>query len=204
MPSDFVKVGYNKAAEDYAAKRDQFNNLKYLEKLDALLRPQSSILDIGCGAGKPVDSYLISKGHYVTGLDISDKMIELAKRNVPSGQFKVEDMSELKPGEYQIDAVVSFYAIFHTSRETHQELFKKINSFLPVGGLLLITMGSSDWEGREQNFHGTEMFWSHFNHKKNRQLVESAGFTILLDEIDETGSERHQIILGKKIAPVAR
>ncbi|HEY7126269.1 MAG TPA: class I SAM-dependent methyltransferase [Ktedonobacterales bacterium] len=203
MPNDFVKDGYNKAAEDYAAQRDQFNNTQYVEKLNLLLHPHSAILDIGCGAGMPVDSYFINKGHQVTGIDISEKMIELARHNVPNGHYKVEDMSELQPGEYQVDAVVSFYAIFHTSRETHQDLLRKINSFLPIGGLLLITMGSSDWEGREQNFHGTEMFWSHFNYVKNRQLVEKVGFTILLDEIDEAGSERHQIILGKKTAHFA-
>lgn len=198
MSNDFIKQGYNKTAEDYDAKRNQFNNNKYFEKLNSLLHPHSTILDIGCGAGKPVDSYFVNKGHKVIGIDISEKMIGLAKHNVPDAQFKVEDMSELKPGEYHVDAVVSFYAIFHIARETHQDLLKKINSFLPTGGLLLITMGSSDWEGTEQNFHGTEMFWSHYNSKKNSELVEKEGFKILLDKIDNTGNEKHQIILGQK------
>lgn len=55
MNNDFVKQGYNKAAENYASKRVQFKNNKYLEKLNELLAPHSHILDIGCGAGKPVD-----------------------------------------------------------------------------------------------------------------------------------------------------
>jgi len=33
-------------------------------------------------------------------------------------------MSELKKDEYKVDAVVSFYAIFHTPRDKHLELFK--------------------------------------------------------------------------------
>lgn len=199
MTNDFVKQGYNKVAEDYDKTRNQFKNTKYLEHLDSLLPPSSTILDIGCGAGEPVDSYFVNKGHKVIGIDISEKMIELSKHNVSEAEYKVQDMMELKNKEYFIDAVISFYAIFHTPRETHQSLLNKINSFLPQGGLILITMGSSEWEGKEQNFHGTEMFWSHYESKKNIKLIKQAGFEILVDEIDKSGNEQHQVILAKKI-----
>lgn len=198
MSNDFVKQGYNKAAENYAAGRSQFKNDTYLQKLNSLLAPHSTILDIGCGAGKPVDSYFVSKGHKVIGIDISEKMIELAKKKVPQGEYKVADMSELQDGEYSADAIVSFYAIFHTPRDSHQALLNKINSFLPKGGLLLITMGSSEWEGKEDNFFGAEMFWSHYGSEKNTELVKNAGFEILIDEINTTGNERHQVLLARK------
>jgi cyclopropane fatty-acyl-phospholipid synthase-like methyltransferase len=198
MTNDLVRQSYNKAAENYASNRNQFDNLKYLERLNEFLSPNSLILDIGCGAGKPVDSFLVSKGHRVTGIDLSEKMIELAKQNVPQAEYKVADMTELKRGEYEVDAVVSFYAIFHTPRETHQELFHKIHSFLSPSGFLLITMGSDEWEGKESNFHGAEMFWSHYDARKNRELVENAEFEVLLDEIDTAGGERHQVILARK------
>lgn len=199
MSNDFVKQQYNKLAENYSAGRDVYKNDKYLEKLNSLLASNSTILDIGCGAGVPVDKYFLDRGHKIIGLDISEKQIELATKNLPDGEFKVEDMSELKEKEYSVDAVVSFYAIFHTPRETHGEILKKISSFLKINGLLLITMGSSDWEGKGDNFFGGEMSWSHFGKEKNRQLVEEAGFEILLDEIDTSGGEKHQVILAKKI-----
>jgi cyclopropane fatty-acyl-phospholipid synthase-like methyltransferase len=199
MSNDFVKQQYNKLAENYLAGRDAYKNDKYLENLNTLLVPNSRILDIGCGAGIPIDKYFLDRGHKVIGLDVSEKQIELATKNLPNGEFKVEDMSELKEKEYSVDAAVSFYAIFHTPRETHGEILKKISSFLQANGLLLITMGSSEWEGTEQDFHGTEMFWSHYGKEKNRQLVEDAGFEILLDEIDDSGGEKHQVILAKKI-----
>lgn len=198
MLNDFVKQGYNKVAENYAMGRSQFKSDIYLDKLNSLLAPHSTVLDIGCGAGKPVDSYFVSKGHKVIGIDISEKMIELAKKNVPKGEYKVTDMSELQKGEYFVDAVVSFYSIFHTPREKHQLLLNKINSFLPKGGLLLITMGSSEWEGKEENFFGAEMFWSHYGSEKNTEIVKNAGFEVVLDKIDTAGNERHQVLLAKK------
>lgn len=198
MSNDFVKHQYNKLAENYLAGRDQFKNIKYLEKLNNLLSPNSTILDVGCGAGVPIDKWFVEQGHKVIGIDISEKQIELAQRHIPEGEFKVEDMSELHEGEYNVDAVISFYAIFHTPRETHQEILNKLHSFLKKDGFLLVTMGASDWVGKEDNFFGGEMEWSHYGAEKNEELVKAVGFEIILSEIDHTGDENHLVILAKK------
>ena len=166
MSNDLVKQGYNKVAEDYLSDRDQFKNNKYLEQMVKLLKPGAIVLDIGCGSGIPVDKYLVDRGFKVIGFDISEKQIELAKANVPEAIFEVRDMSELKEDEYKVGAIISFYAIFHTPREKHQDLFKKINSFLTQGGYILVTMGAGEWEGEEDDFHGTKMWWSHYGPEK--------------------------------------
>jgi hypothetical protein len=57
-------------------------------------------------------------------------------------------------------------------------------------------MGSGDWEGVEDDFHGAEMFWSHYGPETNRKLVEQAGFQVAIDEIDTTANEAHQIIIA--------
>jgi cyclopropane fatty-acyl-phospholipid synthase-like methyltransferase len=193
-----IQQGYNVAAEHYNQTRSQFSNDIYLEKLHSLLAPRSRLLDIGCGAGKPIDSFFIERGHKVHGVDLSEKMLELARKNVPKATYELKDMTELKFEDYQVDAVVSFYAIFHIPREKHFELMKKFYSFLPKGGLLLITMGSDDWVGSENDFHGAKMYWSQYDSKKNSELVSQAGFTIVIDEIDHSGNENHQVLLARK------
>lgn len=198
MAKDLVRKGYDDIADKYLHGRDQFKSLPYLEKLNSLLKPNSFILDIGCGSGKPVDEFFVNHDHRIIGIDISKKQIELARKHVPDGTFEVKDMSKLREGEYRVDAAVSFYAIFHIPRKQHKALFQKIHSFLPKGGLLLVTMGSKEWEGTEDEFHGVKMYWSHFGAKKNRKLVEDSGFQILLDEIDKSGGEKHQVILAKR------
>lgn len=193
-----VKAGYNIAAKNYSSTfRDQFKNEKHLLRLIEVLQPNSSILDIGCGAGRPIDSYLISKGMNVTGIDISEAQIELAKSYVPEARYEVRDMSELQDNEYSVDAIVSFYAIFHTPRENHADLIKKFKSFLKPNGYILITMGVNDWEGKEDNFCGSEMYWSHYGAEKNKELIEKAGFEIIFSEVDDAGGEKHLILLAK-------
>jgi SAM-dependent methyltransferase len=150
-----------------------------------------------CGAGVPISSRIADKGHRVIGVDISPRQIELAKTNVPNGEFMVRDMLDLKQREVEVDAVISFYAIFHTPRESHAALLRVLASFLSEGGLLLVTMGADEWEGGE-DFFGAPMWWSHYGPKKNRQIVESSGFDVISDEIDPSDGERHQVIFARK------
>jgi cyclopropane fatty-acyl-phospholipid synthase-like methyltransferase len=192
-----VKKGYDKIAVTYMRARYQYINTRYLERLNSLLMPNSLLLDLGCGSGKPVDIFFTDKGHRVIGIDISEKQIELAKKNVPQTEYKVKDISKLRDGEYYVDAVVSLYTIIHLPRETHSELFQKINSFLPQDGLILVTMGFSEWEGID-DFYGVNMYFSHYGHETNRDIIEKTGFEIILDEIDDTLKEYHQFILARK------
>lgn len=195
---DLVRKGYDKIATRYMLVRKQYVNHRYLERLNNLLRPGSAILDLGCGAGKPIDRFFIDNGHNVIGVDISKKQIKLAKTNVPEARYTVKDISNLKREEYQVNAVVSFYVILHIPRETHEELFSKINSFLPAGGLILLTMGSSEWEEIE-DFYGTKMYFSHYGPVKNKEIIERADFAVILDEIDASRGEEHQVILARKM-----
>lgn len=194
---DLVRVGYDKIAGTYLANRDRLKSGKYVQQLLKYLPKNSMVLDLGCGAGVPVDDVLLKGGHDVIGIDISSEQIKLARKNCPRGQFMVGDIQDLQMGEYQVDAVISFYTIFHVPREKQSELLKKMASFLPKGGMLLITMGDREFEG-EHVLHGEPIWSSQFGTAKNRQMVESAGFKIITDEIDTSGGERHQVLLGKK------
>jgi len=197
MSVDLIKAGYNQAAPAYNRDRGFLKSGKYVRRLLQLLPATAQILDLGCGSGLPIDRELLNQNHLVTGLDISETQIAAAKKNCPRGEFLVKDISQLKPGEYAVDAVISFYTIFHLPRTKHQRLLKTIASFLPKNGLLLITMGDRDFEGMH-NFYGVNMWSSHYGPVKNSRLVKAAGFSILTDEIDNSGREKHQIILAKK------
>ncbi len=196
--NDKVRDGYNVAAKAYSSVfRDQFKNNTHLDLLIEQLPEKASILDIGCGSGKPIDAYLVDHGISVIGIDISEEQIKLAKQNVPTADFHVADMSSLSERQFSVDAVVCFYALFHVPRETHAQVLNTIKSFLKPNGYLLLTMGASDWVGKEDDFCGAEMYWSHFGADKNKELIVQAGFTILFAEIDKSGEEEHLVVLAK-------
>ncbi len=200
LNTDRVRDAYDQIAAQYAAKRDQASSVPYLERLDGQLAADRLILDLGCGTGRPVDRWLIDHGHRVIGLDISNAMLNLARRNVPEASYQVRDMATLKAHEYSVDAVVSFFAMFHIDRRWHRDLLCRIRSYLQEGGLILVTTGHSNWEG-EEDFLGVRMHWSHFNQKANRALIEDCGFTVLFEDLHRGNSigddDRHPIFLAR-------
>lgn len=198
MNSDLIRLGYDKIANVYLANRNRLKSAKYIQQLLKYLPKNATILDLGCGAGIPVDDILIKAGHSVIGIDISAEQIKLARKNCKNGQYLRGDIVDLKEGEYLVNAVVAFYAIFHIPRDQHLRILKTIASFLPRGGVLLITMGDREFEGNHL-LHSTPMWSSQYGTAKNLKLVEVAGFKILMTEIDTSGGERHQIILVEKI-----
>ena len=196
--SDVVRRGYDRIAATYSdARRDNRHDLPYLDRLVAVLHPGDRVLDVGCGAGVPVSAHLASAGLEVTGIDISPVQIEAARRNVPKGDFVVRDMSDLVEGEYAVAAVVAFYSLFHTPREGHLRLLSILRSFLPDGGRLLCTFGSTEWEG-EEPFFGKPMRWSHYGAETSERLVTEAGFDVELAEVAEHRfggeTERHLVV----------
>jgi len=196
--NDFVRRAYDEVAEAYLeVRRHNRHDLPYLDRLVSQLQPGDRVLDVGCGPGLPIAAHLVSAGLDVTGIDISPVQIELARRSVPEGEFLVCDMNDLEEGEFAVAAVVAFYSLFHTPREGHFRLLTTLRTFLPSGGRLLCTFGSTEWEG-EEPFFGTPMRWSHFGPERSQRLVTEAGFAIELSEIAEhqfgDEFERHLVV----------
>lgn len=176
---DRVRRGYDLVASRYADERDQESSIPFLERLNDTLEPDSLILDLGCGAGLPVDRWLIEAGHRVIGVDISESMLALARKNVPGATYVNGDMADLAPGVYSVDAVVCLFALFHTDRTAHMRVLETMRSYLGDGGRLLITTGRHRWEGTE-DFLGVDMEWSHFDGPTYRRMIEEAGFRIVM------------------------
>ncbi len=196
--SKLVEQGYNKIAEDYYNHRNlnKFNN--ELEEFTSLLPGNAHILDVGCGAGIPTAKFLTNRGIKVTGIDLSDKMLSLARVNVRNAEFIKMDMNELKFKENSFDGIISVYTMFHVPKKNHLEIFKKFFEILKPGGILLINTGISESEGQSY-FFGVPMFWSNFSPKMTLDLVKKAGFSIIFEGVLERGGEYQYWIFGKKI-----
>ncbi|MBI2592287.1 methyltransferase domain-containing protein [Candidatus Saccharibacteria bacterium] len=97
----------------------------------------NKLLDAACGTGKHIGYF---KQHYdVTGVDISDKMLGLAKERYPDVQFHQADMMNMKLGRDFDVLVCLFSSIAHL--KTYKNLNKALKNFsrhLKKGGVLII------------------------------------------------------------------
>ncbi|EGD87819.1 hypothetical protein H112_04289 [Trichophyton rubrum D6] len=103
----------------------------------------SSVLDIGCGPGGPA-SRLIKAGFQVTGIDISQKMVDFCQKSFP-GTFHKADMTKYEPSQ-QFDAIVSLFNLFQASYTTTYSMVFKMASWLRPGGTLILgTIAAEDY-----------------------------------------------------------
>ena len=154
-----VRDGYDQIADEYlaamasplvASSRSQWTRL-LLERL----APASTVLDLGCGPGVPTAAAFASAGHHVVGVDISPRQIELARTNVPDGEFVVGDVTEFDAEPGSFDAVMALYSLTHIPRDKYPTLFGRVATWLRPGGWFLASMGTSDDAGwNEENFLG--------------------------------------------------
>jgi len=192
-----VEEGYNKIAQSYYNHRDleKFNG--ELESFSLLVPENAKVLDVGCGAGIPTAKFLVDKGLDVTGIDISETMIKLARENVPDGKFLKMDINNLVFPEETFDGIISVYTLFHIPKENHFNIFQNFYKLLKPEGVIMINTGISESESFSR-FFGVKMFWSNYSPDKTLDLVKDAGFSILFDGILVRGGEYQYWIFGKK------
>ena len=116
--------------------------------LDRFLKPipeGGEILDLGCGAGDPIASYFIQHGHTVIGLDASSNMIDLARKNIPNGDWRLGDMRSFDLPE-RFHGIIGWNSFFHLTRDEQRIALPNIAKHLQPEGALLLTVGPHDGE----------------------------------------------------------
>src|SRR5512144_1601608 len=102
-PLDFrtVRHAYDTVAEDYATYLPDTCAEAPLDlaMIDAFAEAVTSgddarVLDAGCGAGR-MSRYLAGRGCLVEGVDLSSRMVALARRDHPGRTFTVGSLTEL-------------------------------------------------------------------------------------------------------------
>jgi len=123
---DLVRRGYDRISRAYrndvglphaGTAEHEVQYQEWTNELAQLLKPGSTVLDLGCGVGIPTSKLLVSKGFKVVGVDISAVQIERARLLVPEATFIQADMVSWDAEPETFDAVVSLYALIHVPLE---------------------------------------------------------------------------------------
>jgi ubiquinone/menaquinone biosynthesis C-methylase UbiE len=117
--------------------------MRWLGKVLKRLDDGSSVLDLGCGTGIPA-GIEIAKRHRLTGVDISEAQILLARKKIPNAEFIHGDLASAHFSDASFEAVVSFYALEHLPRREHAGILDRIYKWLAPGGFLLISTEAED------------------------------------------------------------
>lgn len=109
-----VRESYDTVAADYARRVPEPAELDpvsraMLAAFAELAAPLGPVADLGCGPGK-VTAHLAALGVPVFGVDVSRRMVELARAAYPELRFTVGSMTALDIADGELGGILAYYA----------------------------------------------------------------------------------------------
>ncbi len=182
---EIVRAGYDRIGPRYRDwSQDSPVRLRWVQRLLAQMRPGSLVVDLGCGPGEPA-TRMLREQHRVIGVDGSLGQLRLAQLAVPEAALVQADIARLALRAGSVDAVASFYALWHVPSNQHHALFQAIASWLRPGGLLLTSAPLTPGDGMQANWLGVPMFFGGIGEGATWRAVSAAGLEVETWEVVE-------------------
>ncbi|MFC9271989.1 class I SAM-dependent methyltransferase [Streptomyces zhihengii] len=137
------------------------------------------VLDVGCGPGT-VTAYLAERGLDVSGVDLSPRMIDNARRLHPGCDFRVASATELDLPEASLGGILGWWSLFNLPRAVLPQVLALFARALKPGGHLITATHAGDEDAvRTEAYGGVPVHWT--THKWRPEqlvaLIEQAGLT---------------------------
>jgi SAM-dependent methyltransferase len=189
-PKSIVRDGYDRLGDDYrdwSATAGDATRRWFLSDVLPKIPPGADVLELGCGPG--VDAIQLAAGRRYVGVDISPRMISLARARVPTCRFIEHDLAALERPKDSVDAVVSIFVFGHLPPEEHLPTLARISEWLRPNGLLCASFPSGADEDVEDDFIGVPMYFGGMGHAATLTGLEQIGFEVELAEVRNDGDD---------------
>jgi len=171
--SGVVKI-YDQMANKYAEifDGDDSDNV-FLDKFLAGIVAGGRLLDLGCGTGR-ISSYCANKGFSVLGVDLSEKMLEIAKNNYPNIHFQYGDIRRIESSEL-FDGVLLAYSLFHIEKNQIPEVLDGVVRVLKPDGKIFLALQEGEGEvfADEPMLPGEKIYLSLLSEAEIRSILDT-------------------------------
>lgn len=159
-PEDIGKA-YNQITHIWDSEKFDMNNgIAQHKKAISFVKNRGNALDIGCGCTGRFIELLVNEGFKPSGLDVSDKMLNIAQKRHPGIHFVQGDICDYELLE-KYDFITAWDSIWHIPLSEQRNVLTKIIEGLNVGGVFIFSFGGTAEEGFHTNdFMGPEVYYS--------------------------------------------
>ena len=166
------------------------------------VRNLGPVLDVGCGPGT-VSAFLAALGVDVSGVDLSPRMVEHARRLHPGLRFEVASATELQLSRSSFGGVLGWWSLFALPRDVLPGVLASFARALVPGGQVLLGTHVGDGDlARTEAYGGVPVDWTThlWRPEQLAALLEEAG----LDQVAElrlpppAPGQRDQVLLAAR------
>lgn len=170
---------YNAMADKYAKKLNDYAPRPEQEKFVSLLPKNTTILDAGCGPGRDCE-YFIKQGFQVVGVDLSDKLLDIAKQRVPQASFVKQDLRALDFSPGSFDGIWACASLLHLHRAEVPQVLENFFHMLKPGGALFVMVkeGKGEADVKESLSSNMVRHFTYFMLEELKKLLEKAHFSV--------------------------
>jgi 2-polyprenyl-3-methyl-5-hydroxy-6-metoxy-1,4-benzoquinol methylase len=199
---------WNKIAKLYQDKFMHLDlyNASYDFFIDSIPKHKASLLDVGCGPGN-ISKYLLTKrsDYDVQGIDAAPNMVELAKDDNPTANFKVMDCRQILALKTNYEGIVCGFCLPYLSKDEVLKFISDAYQLLNANGLLYISFveGDSDKSGFQTGSSGDRIYFYYHSIYQLRKAFTDIGFTELKSftfhyNKTDSSTELHTALILKK------
>ncbi len=179
-----VQKSYDQVADEYVSRIARELEYKPLDRelLNRFAREVYGLgfaCDLGCGPGH-VARYLYEHGASVLGINLSSRMVELARKLNPGIEFRQGNMASLDIDDGSWAGIVAFYSLIHLHRPQVVPVLQELCRVLQPHGLLLVAFHQGqevrhveDWWGKQVSLDAV-----FFERDEMEDYLREAGFEI--------------------------
>jgi SAM-dependent methyltransferase len=207
---DTVRTSYDRVADTYVELNlGDITTYPWLrtaiDGFAAAVHGLGPVLDVGCGPGD-VTAYLAERGLDVSGVDLSDRMIEHARRLHPDQRFAVASATELELENSSYGGILGWWSLFNLPRDVLPQVLQSFARALVPGGHVIIGMHQGDGETvRTEAYGGLPVAWTTYLWQPDAlwALLGAAGLDPVADlRLSESVAGVPSLVLVARRAPV--
>ena len=199
MDSDAIGAAYDQLADRWLDDRFPAKNgiSQHARALSFLPRKAGAALNVGCGCNTRITRMLREHGLKPEGVDVSRRMIELARATDPDTPAHHADIYEWEiPRRYSF--ISAWDSIWHVAVTKQRELIMKLLRALEPAGVLLFTAGGLDSPSEHtDSYMGPSLYYGSLGIPDLMRVIGEGGGVPRHLEFDQL-PENHLVIIAQR------